>query len=729
MKMTMMNIDDQNQEFRLAFQMATETDRTIYLTGKAGTGKTTFLKYLRAHCTKKMVVAAPTGVAAINAGGVTLHSLFQLPFGPYIPSVQKGFGLNEHVIDRNQLLKNLKIQGKKKKLLQEIELLIIDEVSMLRCDTLDAIHHILQFVRRNHLPFGGVQVLFIGDLFQLPPVVNDKDKKLLDDEYGNPFFFQAHVLKDQPLVYIELTKIYRQNEQGFINILNRTRQGHLEEDDYTLLQARYFPSFQDDGNKYITLTTHNHRADTINRQELQRINSPSFEFTASIEGDFFENQYPTEKVLTLKKGAQVMFIRNDSSPEKRFYNGKIAIVHDVNQDEILVEFPESGILFTVEKETWENIAYRHNETNNEIEEKVLGRFTQYPLRLAWAITIHKSQGLTFDYAIIDAGDSFAPGQVYVALSRCTSMEGIVLKSPITSKALHLDERIHHFSEMQPSLRQLEQELDHSKLSFQCKQLLSLFNWSALHESLSAYEVAIIAHKFETPDNKLLLQVQAARILLGELDSTAARFNVELQSLLNGVQYQSDTSNLFERMPKAVQYFCDRLHDNMLIPFQTYFNELPTKTKTKKFQLAFQQIESALWHKIDELQHASFLGSDFFNEAQRRSKPAIAPFKKKTKGESAKESLVYFMAGKTIAEIAAIRNYAVSTIEGHLAHYVTNGELEIQRFMSDNQLAIIQQALQTIKTEDSGKLTILKSMLGDEFTYGQLRLAVAHFTGK
>ena len=415
-----MTTDDQNKIFKLAYGFVNDTNSHIYLTGKAGTGKTTFLRYVKMNCEKNLVVVAPTGVAAINAGGVTMHSFFQLPFNPYIPHAQTGFGMNANVVDKNTLLNNIRFNSQKRKLLEELQLLIIDEVSMLRADMLDAIDTILRSFRRNQRPFGGVQMLFIGDLYQLPPVVTDNDKDLFDQHYTSPFFFHAKVFEQTKPLFVELKKIYRQTEETFIDLLNKVRHNRLEYDDFELLNERYKPNFKGEANQYITLTSHNFKADKINELELNVLNARIHEFKGEIKNDFGEKQLPTEMILRLKEGAQVMFIKNDSSPEKKYYNGKIVIIHKINNDEITVKFPDKGELLVLEKETWDNVSYELNTEKNEIEEKILGQFIQYPLRLAWAITIHKSQGLTFEKAIIDAGYSFAAGQVYVALSRCTS---------------------------------------------------------------------------------------------------------------------------------------------------------------------------------------------------------------------------------------------------------------------------------------------------------------------
>jgi hypothetical protein len=426
----MMEQIERNEIFDLAFGFVTETSENIFLTGKAGTGKTTFLKYLKDHCAKNIVVAAPTGVAAINAGGVTLHSLFQLPFFPFLPTRNQ----------KEDMLGKLKFTRQRQQLLRKMELLVIDEISMVRADVLDAIDTILRSIRRNHTaPFGGVQLLCIGDLYQLPPVAQQHEWNILKEYYSSPFFFDSMVIKEQIPLLIELNKIYRQKEDSFVRLLNKVRNNAMDSDDFEDLHMRYEPNFRPsykDG--YITLTSHNKQADQINNRELQQLFTSSFTYTAEVTGDFSDHLFPAEASLVLKEGAQVMFLKNDSI-QRRYFNGKIGIIKSLEEENIVVEC--DGITIPVSKETWENTRYTLNRTDGKLEQESLGSFTQFPLRLAWAITIHKSQGLTFEKVMIDAGAAFSSGQVYVALSRCTSLSGIVLLSKIPQSAIYSNEHV------------------------------------------------------------------------------------------------------------------------------------------------------------------------------------------------------------------------------------------------------------------------------------------------
>lgn len=421
---------EHNEVFDLAYRFVTETNENIFLTGKAGTGKTTFLKYLKENSAKNILVAAPTGVAAINAGGVTLHSLFQLPFHPFLPTKN----------NREDLLAKIRQNKQKQQLLRKMELLVIDEISMVRCDVMDAIDTILRSIRRNyHLPFGGVQLLFIGDLHQLPPVAQNQEWNILSEYYESPFFFDSLAIKEQLPLLIELTEIYRQKEDGFVRLLNKVRNNHMDADDFEDLHLRFDPDFRPDREeKFITLTSHNRQADQINDQELYKLSAEKFIYKAVVEDDFPESMYPADFELCLKEGAQVMFLKNDPVM-KRYYNGKIGVVKELTKDKIIVDC--DGFEIEVAKEIWENNRYTVNRSDGKLEQQALGTFIQYPLRLAWAITIHKSQGLTFEKVMIDAGAAFSSGQVYVALSRCTSLDGIVLLSKIAPSAIHSNDNV------------------------------------------------------------------------------------------------------------------------------------------------------------------------------------------------------------------------------------------------------------------------------------------------
>jgi hypothetical protein len=559
-----MTYDATNDMFRLAVQLVNQSSRNIFLTGKAGTGKTTFLKYIRENCPKQIAVVAPTGVAAINAGGVTIHSFFQLPLSPFIPdakahSAGQAFGdefsdNNNEINNRHSLLSRLRINSEKKKVLRQLELLIIDEISMVRCDTLDAIDIVLRHVRRRPFErFGGVQVLFIGDMLQLPPVIRDQEWNLLSDFYNSPYFFDSLVVKEEPPFYIEFNKIYRQSEERFISLLNQVRNNALEEDGIKILENRFQPAFRrtkQDG--YIILTTHNDKARDINAAELRSLDSKSFSFKAEIEEEFSVNAYPADELLQLKVGAQVMFIKNDADKSKRYFNGKIGRVLKLENDKIIVQCPDEPEI-EVKKERWENIRYTLNNTTRLLDEKVLGAFTQYPLRLAWAITIHKSQGLTFEKAIIDAGESFAPGQVYVALSRCTNLEGLVLQSRIRASSLSTDKRIIQFSQSSSSAGQLQQELTTARKKYQEKLLLSTFDFRPAIISIEELK-KYVTENTTSFNIETLSWTDGLSEKTGALQHTADKFHVWLQNQFQQPVLPEENTPLQERTVKAAGHF-------------------------------------------------------------------------------------------------------------------------------------------------------------------------------
>ncbi len=436
---------EQNNELRTAWDFVEHTGRSIFLTGKAGTGKTTFLKAVVEQSSKRSIVVAPTGVAAINAGGMTIHSFFQLPFSPFVPGakIESRFDFGKE----------------KRKIISSLDLLIIDEISMVRSDLLDAIDSVLRRFRDRYKPFGGVQLLMIGDLQQLTPVVTPDDERMLAPYYDTPYFFGSKALAQIEYVTIQLEKVYRQQDDTFLTLLNHIREGHPTADDLALLNARYQPAFVPQPNEgYIRLTTHNQMANNYNESELKKLSGRAYTYRAKIEGTFPDYSYPTAETLVLKEGAQVMFVKNDPSGEHRYYNGRIGHVTLAEDNRLEVYCPGDAEAIEVEPLEWENARYTLNDQTREIETEVLGKFSQLPLRLAWAITIHKSQGLTFERAIIDASLSFAPGQVYVALSRCKTLEGMALASQIPPQAIISDERVDSYISHQEeaALRSIEQ---------------------------------------------------------------------------------------------------------------------------------------------------------------------------------------------------------------------------------------------------------------------------------
>ena len=529
--------------YYLAEQFAVHTNRPMFLTGKAGTGKTTFLRNLREHSPKTMAVVAPTGVAAINAGGMTIHSLFQLPVRTLMPTPQS----------YRQLFAEQRMHQRKRNMLYHLEMLVIDEISMVRADVLDAIDAVLRHYKyRRDLPFGGVQVVMIGDLFQLSPVITKGDDELMMAKYyDGPYFFHAKVMQQVQPVYVELDHVFRQNDGQFVNLLNQVRNNNLTEQGRQLLNARYLPQFRNtDDDFHITLTTHNHLADRINADQLALLKGAALTFRAKIKGDFPDNIYPTDERLELKIGARVMFIRNDDQSNRRFYNGKIGLVTDFTDEGILVRCDDGEI--EVEQMEWSNIRYREDETTGKIIEEELGTFTQYPLRLAWAVTIHKSQGLTFDRVIIDAERAFAAGQVYVALSRCRTLEGIVLSSPLNHVALANAQSVIRYTQEQPSVESVRQSLPQARKEYELQLFSALFDFRRIITLVEQMRQQVQKTVSFTPDTLPFLESLMPRF--SQWQTVAEKFQPQLSRLL----LSGDSQRLTERVQAAANYYLPML---------------------------------------------------------------------------------------------------------------------------------------------------------------------------
>lgn len=533
--------------YALAEEFVLETACPVFLTGKAGTGKTTFLKGISKHTYKQIAVVAPTGVAAINAGGSTLHSFFQLPFTPFAPTPE----------GRKNLIAKSKISSVRRKVLQELELLVIDEISMVRADLLDAVDTLLRHFRfRPAEPFGGVQMIYIGDMYQLSPVVSEEEWQLLSQFYQSPYFFDSLAIREQPPVYIELDRIFRQTNEQFISLLNEVRNDRLSDESIRLLNDRHIPGFHPENEEgYITLTTHNAKADRMNREELAKIKAETFCFNARIEGDFPEKSYPNDPGLELKKGARVMFIANDTETPRRYFNGKIGVIADIDEDRIWIDC-EDDTSVEVKHETWENVRYTINKETNLIEEEKLGTYTQYPLRLAWAITIHKSQGLTFEKVVIDATAAFASGQVYVALSRCRSLEGIVLSSFINRNALAVDRHIIQYERQKKAAQDLREQIGSFKSQYNAQLLQQLFDLNGLLGEIRIIRERTASVKGDFNDQTMPF-IHAVVQKVGALNDVANSFRNQLTQLCGP---SGDVSQLAARIKAASGYFTPQLEE-------------------------------------------------------------------------------------------------------------------------------------------------------------------------
>jgi hypothetical protein len=548
---------DFNPDFQIAFNYITQTRQSVFLTGKAGTGKTTFLKHLKTTCKKNMVVCAPTGVAAINAGGVTIHSLFQLPFNAYIPEA-RGWGMQEVVVDKNDLVSKIKFRKDRLDILRNLELLVIDEISMVRADTLDAIDVLLRAVRHKAtLPFGGVQLLMIGDLFQLPPVIKDMEWNILKDYYTSPFFFDSVVLKTAKPTCINFTKVYRQKEDSFKTLLNNVRENKVSDDDLQILNKRYAPQAQLDN--VITLCTHNHQADTINNSRLSNLSTKAYIYKADVSGEFSEYAFPTDAQITLKVGAQVMFTKNDTGDDRQFFNGKIGKIHFLDNEKIIVNC--DGIKIEVKQHAWKNIKYTVNKENNQVEEAELGAFKQFPLRLAWAITIHKSQGLTFEKCAIDGAKSFTGGQLYVALSRCTTLEGITLLSRIPAHALMVNSHVVQYMNKSEE-ENIEDLLADYKNAYAQDLLLEIYDYKNEKRILERMQALTVEHRSNFSASAVA-DINGLHDLIIGIKEVSEKFQKELQKII--ITYGiKDNDSLLTRMQAANQYFAPKLEQCMQV---------------------------------------------------------------------------------------------------------------------------------------------------------------------
>lgn len=698
------------------FDLIEHTNRSVFLTGKAGTGKTTFLNEFVQKTKKKHIVVAPTGIAAINAGGVTIHSMFGLPLRTFLPTTERIDGsLGNNIAD---LMSHFKYRKDKLKLLREIEVLIIDEVSMLRADVLDMMDFSLRFVRRNNQRFGGVQMLFIGDLYQLPPVV--RDEHILKMFYNSPFFFDSLAIKEIPLLTIELTKVYRQSDENFLEILNAIRDGDVANIDFEQLNERFNPDFNAGEESYIYLCSHNKLADDINQQKLAEIKVNPATFEAKLFGDFKENQYPNEQFLELKIGAQVMFIRNDISGEKKYFNGKLGVVSALDENEIKVILEGSEREITVKREVWEQKKYSLDQEKN-IKEEVLGSFEQFPIKLAWAVTIHKSQGLTFDKVIIDAGKSFTAGQVYVALSRCRTLEGIVLKSKITPEVIFKDNRILQFQGDTFANDSVEQILNQEKYDYSIKKVLRTLDSRWFLNEVEEWNKQSLTTKSidRVKTNQLYIQLKHEITQLGKIFEKLEKILFQKVQLF--IDQKEEWSEIENKTKGAVNFFFNEVKDKIFSPLKEFYSEIKGVKGLKQYNEDFKNWLEDIEEYLNSLKAAHLLETQLL-DAKNNKEVSM----KIAKVPSQVLTFQLFEEGKTISEIAKERGLVKETVIGHLAKFAEQGLLDISRVITSDKIKIFEKEF---KNDPKETLNEWKTVLPNDFEFNEIRILINHYNYK
>lgn len=818
-------MSSQNPELQLADDFVRYTDCNIFLTGKAGTGKTTFLHNLKKNTHKRMIVTAPTGVAAINAGGVTLHSFFQMPFGPFVPGSEAYGHHNQRKFNKEKI-----------NIIKSLDLLVIDEISMVRADLLDGVDMVLRRYRRSNLPFGGVQLLMIGDLHQLSPVVKDAEWQILRDYYESAYFFSSNALRQTELISIELKHIYRQSDLHFIQLLNRLSDNKLDAGSLQELNSRFMPNFvPGDGEGYITLGTHNRGVDAINETRLRALPAKMHLFSADVEGDFPEYAYPTSAMLELKAGAQVMFVRNDSSRDKLYFNGKIGKITRIANKAVFVKCPDDKEEIIVEPATWENIKYTIDSQTKEIIENKIGKFVQYPLKPAWAITIHKSQGLTFDKAVIDANAAFAHGQVYVALSRCRTFEGMVLSSPISLHSVKCDVTVLDFVKKACTNPPSQERLIAEKINHQQRLLMDCFDFEQLRfrlnrllrvvlgnaqvvtvagvddirelENRGVREIFVVGENFKRQLSSLFAHgnlPQSDSVVLERIGKASIYFQEKIETILGeslrALRVDTDNKEINKRVKDALNELnkeivvktaavkscetgfsperylralsaaeidfkpdkgkkaaqeeytaADVAHPELFQAMKDWRSQRAAKEGLPQYRILHQsvliQIAVNLPDNPVDLKRIKGIGARTLEKYGKELVVMVSAYRRKLdiaevvlpapkaageQVEAKKEkpanfntrqvSFDMFQAGLTIAQIAEERGLVKSTIEGHLAHFVEAGELEIGKLLSPEKQQAIAQKLIEMKNSPHKDVKIA---LGDDYSYGDIKLVQAH----
>lgn len=743
-------------KIEVAAQFVNSTNRPIFLTGKAGTGKTTFLRKLTSITHKNFIIVAPTGIAALNAKGVTIHSQFLLPFGSFIPSKEPegNFSQSGNFYSQFTLGRRHSLNGARRKVLRSVDLIIIDEVSMLRADILDAIDYRMKSLKRNFdEPFGGVQVLMIGDLFQLPPIVKNEEWAVLGKFYKGMHFFEALALRNSGMVYIELDKIFRQKDQTFIDILNKLRLNKIERSDVDFLNRFFKTEAEIETEKeVITITTHNYKADQQNRKELDALPGKAQFFEAAVEKDFPESLYPVPYSLELKVGAQIMFIKNDSSGEGAYYNGKMATVTNMDDEGIEVRMSDSRMKYHLTREVWENKRYAVQDDTKEIQEEVIGTFQQYPIKLAWAVTVHKSQGLTFDKAIIDVGQAFAPGQVYVALSRLRSLDGLILRTKIQPTVISSDPEASQFTKSTESQEPLDSLLSKGQQAYMLDILEKTFNF---------YEIVLGIQEFQKDaDSSLAFEDEEMNTAIPQLLSllaTESENTLKFQRQLAYLAHHQQHDHLTERLEKGSAYYQKFLLEALAALYK-HMSEVERFSQTKQYLEKLEEIDVLIFRKLLEILRTNTLVAciingeeipkmehfsrelsnqtkDMRNAAKEtakanpkftknktgKKKKGSGPNLKKVKGETYEITYELHDAGLTFLQIAEMRGLAESTIKTHLAKGIQEGRVDISQHFSEEYIDELKKLL-VIHDFD---LSAIRQEYPGKYDFGSLKMVLAH----